>query len=97
MGRFLLAPSVLASVSPLYGLNNFQILIGLLFTGAHLLASVDHGERWLVSYELLVILVVSNSCIFTLTDLVILVRFRLSKVVGDAVNHSLVLGPLLVL
>ena len=62
---------------------------------SHLLSSVDHGGQRLLLGQFFVVLVVPHSCVVALADLIILIRFSLGKVVGDAVDP--LLGPLLVL
>jgi hypothetical protein len=101
VGDLLLAlfvPFVRTSILPQSLLHNSQVFISFLIASAHLFTSVYHRRlRFFRNLIFIILVVVSNTLMICLADLVILIRFSLAEVVRDTVNHPLLLRPLLIL
>ena len=98
MGGHFFTPFILAPVPPLSLVNLSQVFIRFFIASAHLFTPVYHYWLRFLNNKLFVILVVvSDTLMICLADLVILIRFSLAEVVCDTVNHPLLLRPLLIL
>lgn len=94
----LLVPFFRTSILTQGLLYNSQVFISFFIAGAHLFTSVYHRKlRFFRKLIFVILVVVSDTLMIKLADLVILIRFSLAKVVCDAVNHPLLFRPLLIL
>jgi len=94
----LFAPFIRTSILPRGLLHNSQVFIGFFIASAHFFTSVYHRRlRFFRNLIFVILVVVSDTLMICLADLVILIRFSLAEVVCDAVNHRLLFRTLLIL